>query len=327
MWIDASNLWGCGVLKKSSDSVFGAVCLIAGTAVGAGALALPQLVAAVGVLWASGLLVATWFVVYVMSLYMAHLHISVGEDLSFTQVCYRLGGRGALVVATLSFFAIGYALMVAYMGALSSFWDGCVATKIVGLVLSLLVLSCSVYWIERLNRPLFVMVLVLSVCVVGGLCFVPLASFSQGPYVMHSVRGVACLIPVLFTSFGCQVVIGPVVSYFAGDQSKIRKAFFWGTLTPLCFYLLWIFFAANALCRNSPDLWALCARGGASSLSVSSVMEGLGGSLGGVFLRVTPLFSCLAVLTSLLGVGVGLVGENSAFLLVLQKHCAAALHG
>ena len=47
------------------------------------------------------------------------------------------------------------------------------------------------------------------------------------------------ILPVLFTSFGFQVVFHTLMDYCKGNAKMLRSIFFWGSLIPFVVYLLW----------------------------------------------------------------------------------------
>ena len=124
--------------------------------------------------------------------------------------------------------------------------------------------------------------------------------------VAGSFRAAFKISPAIFTAFGCQVVIAPVVDYFRRDAHLIRRAFFWGTLIPLLVYCLWIL-ASLAVLRHD-EVWAAITMG--RHVPIATIMESLArGSGFGLLTKGLQGVSFLALLTSFFGVGVSLVDD------------------
>ena len=73
--------------------------MIAGTAIGAGMIALPMTLAKLGVLGSLALMIATWLAVYYSALIGCELTIRVKNSLSLSEIAKQLSGSGAASVA------------------------------------------------------------------------------------------------------------------------------------------------------------------------------------------------------------------------------------
>ena len=293
-----------------NGKTFGACCLVAGTAIGAGTLALPQLVAGVGFAGSCILLIISWWVVYVTCLCVADLHMIAGREHSFARMCERLGGRGASLVASGAFLLMGYALMSAYSVGLMDlsqklFCDASpLFLKLLFLgIFSLIFLRIGI--VENINR--YALSLALIVLFAFVLLFLWKARVSS--VMCDGMLGVAPVLkalPAIFTSFGCQIVIAPLVDYCDLDKKNIRPVFSYGTLAPLVVYCLWIFAALCVL--KSSDMWGVLRAG--EGVPLGRVMEALAQGSGFVDLSWwLQSAGFLAVLTSFFGVGVSLLQD------------------
>lgn len=267
-----------------SMKTVGAAGLVAGTAIGAGTLALPQLVASMGPAMACGFFVVSWWVVYIMCLCTADLHIAVGGKHSFARMCESLGGGVAAFVASIAFLLMGFALMSAYSVGLvdlgRALCPGVFKEAWWFFVAAILFFVCGkISIVERVNRYALSVALVLLFC----FCVVfftraDIVSVWIGvaPNALFSCRS----LPAIFTSFGCQIVVAPLVDYCDLRRDQIRRAFFYGTLVPLVLYCVWVVSALAIL--RSGDLWGALHRGDAVALA--QVMDALahGSGLGGL---------------------------------------------
>ena len=292
------------------SKTFGAACLVAGTAIGAGTLALPQLVAGVGAVGACGLLCMSWWVVYVTCLCVADLHMIAGRGHSFTRMCERLGGRGASLVASGAFLLMGYALMSAYsvglMDLSQKIFDAPSPLLLKILFLGIFLMIClRIGIVESINR--YALSLALGVLFLFGVLF--LWKGRVGAVLCDDVGHISLALktlPAIFTSFGCQIVIAPLVDYCDLDKVSLRRAFFYGTLAPLVVYCGWIVAALSVL--KTTSLWDALRMG--QDVALGPVMEAL--AQGSGFTRLAWWLQgvgFLAVLTSFFGVGVSLLED------------------
>ncbi len=108
-------------------------------------------------------------------------------------------------------------------------------------------------------------------------------------------------IPIFFTSFGFHVIMGSINSYLDADIRKIRLAIIIGTLIPLFAYLLWQFATHGVLSQT--QFVSLLKQDPTLNGLVKATSQITGSSLLG---EVVRLFSSLALITSFLGVAMGI---------------------
>jgi len=292
-------------------ALIGSASLVAGTAIGAGTLALPQLVGSMGFPAAFCAFAVSWFVVYVMCLFVADLHIFVGGKHSFSRMCGKLGGPRVQFCASLAFLLMGFALLCAYSVGLvdlggALFAEFPLPIRIGLLLLAFVTICFRIHIIDQLGRY----ALALAIVVLLGFVVI---FWLQEPSMQALTCGVAHhryvfkALPTIFTSFGCQIVIAPLVDYCRMSQDDIRKVFFWGTLIPLIVYCLWIA-AAFVILHKDTALWSDMRNG--KDIALAEVMQALANGTG--FKSIARWFQgigFLAVLTSFFGVGVAVVDD------------------
>ena len=111
-------------------------------------------------------------------------------------------------------------------------------------------------------------------------------------------------IPVFFTSFGFHGSIPFIIKYLDCDEKQVKQAFLWGSLLSLVVYFLWIFSATSVLPQYG-DVSFENVRNQQNNLSAFTMaLTNLTGQ--GSLSLVITMFSWLAIITSFLGVGVGL---------------------
>ena len=115
-------------------------------------------------------------------------------------------------------------------------------------------------------------------------------------------RLIVAAVPIFFTSFGFHVIMASLNTYLDADIRKIRIAILIGTAIPLVAYLLWQL-ATHGVLSQSEFIQVL-----QSDPSLNGLVTATRHITGSVFLgEVVRLFSALALITSFLGVALGIV--------------------
>ena len=289
----------------------GSALILAGTAIGAGMLALPLVTASFGLITVLGLffITAVFAVLIACLTYEANLSIEPGCNL-YTMATRTLGRTGRLlsVLAPLGLF---YALMSAYLsggGALFLHYFQVFIPSlssqqsILGFgLLSGIFIYIGTRAVDYLNRVLFALMILFLFLVL--LVLLPEISLEE-VNLTGSVDRLSLLaaIPVIYTSFGFHGSIPSIILYQNKDYRFMILIFVLAVLIPLMVYGLWLL----AVMGNIPSgqLAIISEEHGATAgliKALSSKAEGdvrLATSL--------HLFSDFALLTSLLGVALGL---------------------
>ena len=301
--------------NKSQQQFWGALFVVAGTTIGAGMLALPMSVASLGLLGGSVLLSALWGVMYLASLISLDLNIHAKVGSSVARLAEKYLGKWAGLFGAATLVLLLNALLVAYTSG---------ATSLIKTI-------SDTYTTINLSQP--VTITIFTICMASLVCidmrildagnriffaimmFVFLAMMtvlSDKVTISQNMLGIQepgfspwlIAVPLFFTSFGFHGSIPSLINYCENRPQIIKKAFFWGSFVPLIIYLVWIAGGLsivyahdqevfNKLISNQADL-------GAFILSLSAAID-------------TPwlqsfswIFSLLAIITSFLGVAIGL---------------------
>ena len=91
------------------------MALVAGTSVGAGMLALPMVLCTLGIIPTFGLILSTWFVMYISGLLGLELNLRAGQGLPLSTLAKRYSGTIASFLSMISFIFLIYALLCAYI--------------------------------------------------------------------------------------------------------------------------------------------------------------------------------------------------------------------
>ncbi len=299
--------------------VFGSTCLIAGTAIGAGVLALPMVLIHLSLIQSIMLMAVIWLLAYYSALLGSELVLRAKAPLSLGALSEKYSGQGAHVLGQICFLGLCYALLSAYLSGTSSLilatkpdWDpSVILAGSAGAYFLVLVLSLGI--IDKINRILFLIMLMILIGFTGILgqsidWTIPVLEGLQ----TGSVSSMLAAVPVVFTSFGFQIIFHTIGKYLDLCPIKMRRSFFWGSLIPAGAYVIWTCVSLLAISSKNPDLIELIQQ---KPLDVGQFMTVLGAitqSL--VFTKLSWVLSILAIVTSGIGVGLGLVHTLETYL-------------
>ncbi|GLS92027.1 tyrosine transporter [Psychromonas marina] len=289
--------------------IMGGMLLIAGTALGAGMLAIPMVLAQFGVLWGSILMFGIWVGTTYAALLLLEATIRSGGGIGMNTIAQKtLGKQGQLVTNGL-LYCLVICLMIAYIVSAGDIVQQLLSR--IGLTLSLW--QCQVIFtlgigafiaqgtatVDKLNRVLFsAMLITLVLTLVYLLPNIELGNFDQQSNTdkVDLIKNSA----VLFTSFGFMVVVPSVVKYNSeATHKQLRNMVIFGSMLPLFCYLLWLV----AVVGNLPPEQLV------SFASVSDLISMLSAQYANLGI-VLSLFTGLAIVTSFLGVAMSLFDQN-----------------
>lgn len=243
--------------------LFGCICLVAGTAIGVGMLALPITLAKFGLLYGSILMLATWAISYFSAILNLELNLRAEQGLPLGGLGKYFSGPKAYAIGSASLLLLCYALVCAYIyggtSTLISLKDfplsftqtACIYTALVGLV-SL----WPVAKIDRVTRVLFTglisIVMAILIIVLWNLDFSILPIM---PSPNCNFTNANDTIPVVLTAFGFQVIFHTLVNYTENDRVMLKKAFFWGSFIPAIVYIIWTAAICGTIYANSPEFF------------------------------------------------------------------------
>ncbi len=311
--------------------LFGCICLIAGTALGAGMMALPIALAKFGLIYGSLLMLGTWGVCYLSALLNLELNLRAGRGLPLGALGQHFSGTKAYIAGTISLLLLCYALLCAYIyggtSTLSSLQGfplnfnqtACVYTAVISLIM-----LWSVAKIDRINRVLFSSLIGLVIAIL--LVVFWHLDFTKLPIMpSHSISLMETnhVLPVVFTSFGFQVIFHTLVNYTEKNQDMLKKAFFWGSLIPAIVYLTWITAVCGLIYSHNPELFAKMALQG---IEVGVMVQAISHiSQNPLINYLTWGISFLVISKSLICVSLGLIDALKTKHQILSNHRVAVL--
>ncbi|KAA8678768.1 amino acid permease [Vibrio gigantis] len=289
--------------------MMGSSLIIAGTALGAGMLAIPMVLAQFGLLYGTLLMVLICFGTTYAALLLLEATIKAGGGLGLNSIARKtLGKQGQLLTNGLLYALLICLLMAYILGAgdllsklLSNFGIDLTATtsQIVFTLLAGAVVASGTGVIDKLNRALFFVMLASLFATMAFLA----PSMTQENLLQVTSHDHIDLIKtsaILFTSFGFMVVIPTLVSYnHEATDKQLRNMVIVGSLIPLVCYLCWLFAVVGNLSeeqfRSFKNVSDLMAAFEAQSPWVGNVLS---------------TFTGLALLTSFFGVAMALFNQN-----------------
>lgn len=294
----------------------GAVLLVAGTCIGSGMIALPMVLAKIGLIPSILLMVAIWFVMYYTSLLNLELNLQAGHGFPLGALGKHFSGRTAELIGTISLKLLSYSLLAVFIYGGSSILQELIVSKtsieypfsyiatfyaFVAIVFLLLPIKL----IDYCNRFLFVGLIAVVAILLGGLAAT--INWSELPLFSSQYSNLsvwAALIPVVFTSFGFQVIFHTLTNYCNKNVNVLKQAFFWGSLIPAIVYIIWTCSILTAVYQDNSQFYEQMISGKAEIGELIQVLSGIA-KWQSVQLLVWWI-SLLAIATSVLGVGVGL---------------------
>ncbi|CDT61601.1 Tyrosine-specific transport protein [Vibrio coralliirubri] len=289
--------------------MMGSSLIIAGTALGAGMLAIPMVLAQFGLLYGTLLMVLICFGTTYAALLLLEATIKAGGGLGLNSIARKtLGKQGQLLTNGLLYALLICLLMAYILGAgdllsklLSNFGVEITATtsQTVFTLLAGAVVASGTGVIDKLNRALFFVMLASLFATMAFLA----PSMTQENLMQVTSHDHVDLIKtsaILFTSFGFMVVIPTLVSYnHEATDKQLRNMVIIGSLIPLVCYLCWLFAVVGNLSeeqfRSFENVSDLMAAFEAQSPWVGTVLS---------------TFTGLALLTSFFGVAMALFNQN-----------------
>lgn len=313
-----------------NQSVLSGITITAGCTIGAGMFSLP--VVASGMWFGYGLacLLFIWFLNYLSALYILEANVQFPPGASFNTITTNLLGKKWNTVIGLSIAFLMYILLYAYYSAFgnmaaqtlgwsmfeTSAWLQGFISILLGSVLAFTV-WLSTAAVGRISFILVVAMLVAFVLSMWGYAFQieSIKLLDTNGYKESYFPYVWAALPYFITSFGFVTIVPSLYKFYGENTTSIKRSLLGGSLIALLVYALFLlvtfgnisrqeFIVVNQAGGNIGSLVEAFESGSIqlNSLSTSSI--------------VLHLFSNLAIISSFLGVGLGLfdyIADKFAF--------------
>lgn len=292
------------------NNAIGSTFIVAGTALGAGMLAMPLATAGIGFWTTLLMLVGLWAVMSYTALLLVEVYQYNDTDTGLSSLAYKYLGRSGQWLTVLSMPFLMYSLVAAYLVGGGDIIQVFVATVLnleipsyFGVLLFALVgaivVCIGTHSVDLVNRLLFTAKLlfltVMLVLLLPHVQHVNILTMPTAPALVLSA------IPIVFTSFGFHGSVPSIVNYMEGDTKKLRWVFVIGSAIPLMVYVLWQLATLGSI-NTDTFLGVLAQASGINGLlaAIKTVAES-------AYLELAVrMFAGLALATSFLGVALGL---------------------
>ena len=281
-----------------------AVCIVAGTTIGAGMLGLPMAIGFLGFKVSIVLLLVMWALALYTSLLLLEVNLQVGTGLNVNMMVKKVLGKWGQIIAVISLAFLLYAVLVAYVtamgGIIANVFDvvgDATGTGLCSMGFALVmavIMYCGTNTIIRCNSMLFISMIAAMVT-----AFVTLGTTVKVDTLLSTVPKYNYLvgaIPVLFASFGFHFCIPSVTSVIGTNTRQLVRIMFWGTLLPLLCYSLWLF-----LSLGSVPMDQIATMSGSVDALIKAMCNG-----SVVVQTVLSFFAAFALVTSFFGVALSL---------------------
>lgn len=292
---------------------FGGAMLVSGTCIGAGMLSLPISTAMAGFYPSAIAFIGCWLMMNISALLMLEVSLWYPEETNLISMAKATLGKWGEVIAWVTYVLFLYALMTAY----TTVAGGIIAKGLAKVGLSpswgtwiiVFMFATVVYfgakcvdWTNRLLMTGLVAAYVMLVLNITPKVSFDLLGDGDAKYLLTAA-------PLLVTSFGFHLLIPSLKNYLHSDLRALRTAIFLGSLLPLIVYLLWEMMILGVVpVKGEPGLLNIMqAEYSVGKQAVVELTELLSHLLNNSRITLfTGLFGLCAILTSFIGVSLGL---------------------
>ena len=294
----------------------GAILLVAGTCIGSGMIALPMVLAKVGLVPSIALMLVLWFIMYYTSLINIELNLQADQGLSLGELGSHFSGRGAAFIGSICLKLLSFSLLAVFIYGGSSIAQELLTSKMGSsfsfesvatwyTLIAIGVILLPIKFIDYFNRLLFMSLLaIVTILIIGLTVSIRWSNLPLFSLKYDDLSAWVALIPVVFTSFGFQVIFHTLTNYCNKNAKMLKQAFFWGSLIPAVVYILWTCTILSVVYHDNPAYYHLMVEGNAEVGELIQVLSKVS-EWQSVQLLVWGI-SSLAIATSVIGVGVGL---------------------
>ncbi len=293
------------------NKTLGSTLITSGTMIGAGMLAMPLTSAGIGFTFTVVLLILLWILLTYSALLFVEVYQTAEHDAGIGTLAAQYFGRPGRIVATSVLMIFLYALLSAYVtggGAIlaSTLPDFAAPDlKMKGSILAFTILfgvfvAIGTSFVDVLNRFLFIAMIAALFIVLG--LMIPEIKIDN---LMAMPIDKALLIsasPVFFTAFGFHGSIPCLNKYLEGDVKALRFSIIVGSAITLVGYILWQF-STHGVLSQTRFLEILN-----QDPTLNGLIEAVRVITGSTIIAaIVKIFSALALITSFLGVALGLL--------------------
>lgn len=293
------------------NKTVGSTLLVSGTMIGAGMLAMPLTSAGIGFGFTIALLLGLWLLLTFTALLFVELYQTAESDAGIGTLAEQYFGKFGRVVATAVLIIFLYALIAAYvsgggsllMDLLPEIGDENTVSKLSVLLFTVIfgsVIVIGTHTVDKINRVLFFVMLAAFALVLS--LMLPEIKFNNLMAMPIDNALIISASPVFFTAFGFHGSIPSLNKYLGGNVKALRISILVGSAITLGAYILWQLSTHGLLTQN--EFLQILKEDATLNGLVKATLAITGSN---VIASAVKLFSTLALVTSFLGVGLGLL--------------------
>lgn len=293
------------------NKTVGSTLLVAGTMIGAGMLAMPLTSAGIGLTATVFLLIGLWSVLTFTALLFVELYQTADSDAGIGTLAAQYFGKAGRIISTAVLIVFLYALIAAYvsgggsllMDLLPTMGDKDTMNKIAVLVFTIFFGSFIVigtHSVDKINRVLFFVMIAAFILVLA--LMLPNIKFDNLMAMPIDNALIISASPVFFTAFGFHGSIPSLNKYLDGNVKSLRIAILVGSGITLFAYFLWQLSTHGLLSQN--EFLQILREDATLNGLVKATLEI---TQSPIIANAVKIFSTLALVTSFLGVALGLL--------------------
>ena len=302
----------------------GATLLVAGTCIGSGMISLPMVLSQIGLVPSVLMMLAMWAIIYYTALISLELNLQAGKAMSLGDLGNYFSGKKAGLIGSSSFQILSFALISVYLYAGSSVIQKMLSfhynaefnfINIVSVyaIITAILFIFPIKLVDYVNRFLFISLILVISILVGGMIFK--INWQNLPLFSHEYKTMSpwiIIAPVLFTAFGFHGSLPTLIEYCDNNKKILKKVFLWGCCIPSLVYIIWTFSVLSVIYNDNPAVYSKMIEG---SLDVGDLIKELSLIVNSKYVQTLVWWiSLLAIITSLLGVGISLCKTISIFI-------------
>ena len=289
------------------NKTVGSTLLVAGTMIGAGMLAMPLTSAGIGFGFTLVLLLGLWALLTFSALLFVELYQTAESDAGIGTLAEQYFGKAGRILATAVLIIFLYTLIAAYVSGggslLKDLLPESFSDKVSILLFTVIFGSFIVigtHSVDKINRVLFFVMLAAFAVVLS--LMLPEIKFDNLMAMPIDNALIMSASPVFFTAFGFHGSIPSLNKYLGGNVKALRISILAGSAITLCAYILWQMSTHGLLTQN--EFLQILKEDATLNGLVKATLAITGSNM---IAGAVKLFSTLALVTSFLGVGLGLL--------------------
>ena len=286
------------------------ITLISGTCIGAGMMALPMVLAKIGIVPSLIVIVLTWLFTYYTSLINVELTLhckDVGHSTKF--LSEEFSGVKTRAIEEFTTKLLSYSALSAYIYGCSSIFQKLTNNNLflIQTILAVFIIILFLFQsniISKVNSFIFFIFISLLLFIIIRLVFC--VNFSNIPLIVDgNFYNIPSIIILVFTSFGYQLIFYTIRDYCENDVKMMIKVILYGSIIPMFVYILWAFSSISVIYDRNIDFFNLMAT---SDVDVGDFIKELSKIFSFQGLQIMFYWICIfTIFTSIIGVGLSLL--------------------